>query len=75
MSLYKNLCDDFYESTRKMAQTWRTESIGWQDEKAEQFSVRVIRPVSNECEKINDLLTGMDHILSRLVNVKLIDEK
>ena len=75
MAKYKNLSDDFYEATKRLAQTWRTESIGWQDEKAKQFSERVMLPVSNECGRINELLVRMDAVLSRLDDANLINEK
>lgn len=75
MAKYKNLSDDFYEATKRLTQTWRTESIGWQDEKAKQFSERVMLPVSNECGQINGLLVRMDTVLSRLVDANLINEK
>ena len=75
MARYKSLSDDFHIATIKLAQTWRSENVGWQDIKSRQFGERVMTPVSNECGKINELLTRMDHILSRMVEVKLIDEK
>lgn len=75
MARYKNLSDDFYGATTRLAQTWRSESVGWQDIKAKQFSERVMAPVSNECGKINVLLTRMDAVLSKLAERKLIDEK
>ncbi len=75
MAKYKNLSDDFYEATKKLAQTWRTESVGWQDEKAKQFSERVMLPVSDECGQINGLLVQLDKVLTRLVDVNLINEK
>lgn len=50
-------------------------SIGWQDEKAKQFSERVMLPVSNECGRINGLLVRMDAVLSRLDDANLINEK
>ena len=75
MAQYRNLSNDFYEATKMLAQTWRTESIGWQDIKVKQFSERVMLPVSNECEQINTLLLQMDKVLSCLVDANLIDEK
>ncbi len=75
MAQYRNLSSDFYEATKRLAQTWRTESTGWQDIKAKQFSERVMLPVSNECGQINTLLLQMDTVLSRLVDARLIDEK
>lgn len=27
MAKYKNLSDDFYEATKRLAQTWRTEAL------------------------------------------------
>lgn len=75
MAKYRNLSDNFYEATKRLAQTWRIESIGWQDVKAKQFSERVMLPVSKECGQINALLLRMDAILSRLVDANLINEK
>lgn len=75
MARYKNLSDDFYEAAARLAQTWRTESTGWQDIKVKQFSERVMTPVSNECGQIYSLLEKMDAILSRLANENLIGEK
>lgn len=75
MAQYRNLSNDFYEATKMLAQTWRTESIGWQDIKVKQFSERVMLPVSNECGQINTLLLQMDKVLSCLVDANLIDEK
>lgn len=75
MAKFRNLSDDFYEATKGLAQTWRLESVGWQDEKAKQFSERVMLPVSNECGQINALLVRMDTVLSRLVDANLISEK
>lgn len=75
MARYRTLSDDFYEATKRLAQTWRSESIGWQDEKGKQFSERVMLPVSNECGQIHALLVRMDTVLSRLVDANLINEK
>lgn len=75
MSKFRNLFDDFYEATKKLAQTWCSESAGWQDGKAKRFSERIMLPVSNECGQINALLVRMDTVLSRLVDANLINEK
>lgn len=75
MATFRNLSNDFYNATRNLAQTWRTESVGWQDQNAKQFSEHVMAPVSKECSQINTLLAQMDSVLSRLVDAKLINEK
>ena len=75
MAQFQALSQDFYEAVAGLAQTWRTEGVGWQDMKAEQFSVRIMTPVSDQCRKINESLTQMDLILSRMLAEGLIDSK
>ena len=75
MARFQALSHDFYESMARLAQVWRTESVGWQDAKAEQFSMRVMTPVSGQCGKIHESLAQMDSILSRMAAEGLIDEK
>lgn len=75
MARYRNLSADFNEATNRLAQVWRSESTGWQDEKAKQFSERVMIPISNECGTINRLIEQMDTILTRLLDTNLINEK
>lgn len=75
MARYRNLSDDFNEAANRLAQIWRSESEGWQDEKAKQFSERVMTPISNECGTINMLLKQMDTVLNSLLDANLIDEK
>ena len=75
MNRYKGISDDFRDATSKLANTWRSENDGWQDIKAKEFSERVLKPISNECNRINNLIDRMDVVLSRLEECRLIDEK
>ena len=75
MARFNNLYSDYYDATKRLAQTWQVEKNGWQDKKAQQFSEQIMTPVSNECGKIHELLLRMDYVLSQLVNANLIDEK
>lgn len=75
MNRYKGISDDFREATSKLANIWRSENDGWQDIKAREFSENVLKPISNECNRINKLINRMDIVLSRLEECGLIDEK
>jgi len=75
MNRYKGISDDFRDATSKLANTWRSENDGWQDIKAKEFSEHVLKPISNECNRINNLIDRMDVVLSRLEECRLIDEK
>lgn len=75
MARYSVLKNSFEQANIKLAQTWRKESQGWNDEKGKQFGERVLTPISNECRDIVALLNQMDQALNTLADNKMIDEK
>jgi len=75
MDIFGGIVDEYRNIFSNIAKVWSASQDSWNDEKAKEFGIQTIRPISESGKRLMEATASMNLVLNKLHIKGLIQDK
>lgn len=75
MDIFNGIVDEYRDIFSNIARVWNASQESWKDEKAKEFGIHIIRPISESGKRIMEAAANMNLTLNKMHIDDIIQDK
>jgi len=75
MNSFNKIVEEYCDMFSNLARVWNSNQDSWTDEKAKEFSIQIMKPISGSGKKIIEATSNITSILDKMYADKMIQNK